>query len=192
MEGVAGEDDPRTERDVVAGQAEQVAGPVPMLMAGDDDRRAPASPGTGSMIRAPNSGWRRMTVHSSSVSGPGLPRIDAGSRSCRRRAGPPQRRHRAVRCASSSCADLGHPDERLGVVAGVLVLRLRRVRERRIVARNASSSSSTSERLSIASSAWSAIPSSIRSSRELGGPTATALDDERRAVAGRSPIGTRV
>ena len=55
VEGVAGADDPRLDRDVVAGEAVGVAGAVPALVAGADDPPTLASrPPTCSSIRCPS------------------------------------------------------------------------------------------------------------------------------------------
>ena len=133
MEGVAGQDDARPQRDVVAGEALRVAGAVPVLVAGEHDR-ARAGQG-GHRLHDPRAVlWvpahdRPLLVGERT----GLvedPRRNADLADVMERRGDADVAQGDVAQIQPAADLLGHPDERLGVVAGVLVLGLERVRQR--------------------------------------------------------------
>ena len=71
--GVAGQDDARGERDVLAGEPVGVAVAVPALvLVADGAGDAPPGRGRSARIRSPMTGCSRITCHSSASSGPGL------------------------------------------------------------------------------------------------------------------------
>ena len=78
-ERVAREQDPRGERDLLAGEAVGVAGAVEALVLVADDRRGLASSGRPRSIRSPISACSRSTARSSSRSSPGCDSSTAGT-----------------------------------------------------------------------------------------------------------------
>ena len=93
VERVDQPDDAGPDRDRVALEPVRVASAVPALVMVADDRGELAGAREGLQICSPMIGWRRISIHSSSVSGSGLLEDQRPTRrSCRCRAGAPRRR----------------------------------------------------------------------------------------------------
>src|SRR6185436_7246652 len=78
VESVDHHEDARAQGNLLALQPARIAGAVPLLVVGVDDRHGTAKNGIRSTSCLPISGWRRMIAHSSGVSGPGFNKIASG------------------------------------------------------------------------------------------------------------------
>ena len=196
VEGVACQDDPRAERDVVPGQPHRVAGAVPVLVAGDHDR-AGAGQG-GHRLHDPCAQLRVATHDLPLVVGEraGLVEDRGGNRDLAdvvQSRGDTDVAQRHVGQLVPAPDLLGHPDQRLGVVARVLVLRLECVRKR--AHRRQERLLELIDQRAVVDGEQRLVgdPGSIRSSRELGGPRRRPRWTMSAArFPARSPIGTSV
>src|SRR6202022_77181 len=78
LEGIAGMDDARLDRDLLAAEPVRVATAIPSFMLRADDGRMRPRKGTEATMRSPITGCSRMMAVSSSSSGPGLLRMYPG------------------------------------------------------------------------------------------------------------------